>query len=211
MLNKLYFEEAIENGDTEKVKSLINYVDPNPYKGVLLFSSLKKGNLDIAKLIIEDERTDPSVSNSNAIQIACNLGYTSIVELLLKDERIDPTYNDNCITFASNKGYYDIIKLLINDKRMIANNYNYYNEINNAAKKGYTDIFKLLIDNNLDTVDFEIFISALKNKNTDIALHIINLNLVDLSEDYDLVLFYSKKYNINEITSILIENKNSTN
>jgi hypothetical protein len=43
------------------------------------------------KLLMKDERVDPSAQSNAAIRYASENGHSLVVELLLKDKRVDPS------------------------------------------------------------------------------------------------------------------------
>ena len=78
--------------------------------------------IKIVKILLKDERVDPSDQNNDAIQWASNNGYYKIVKLLLKDKRVNPSVHNNfVIKTASENGCYKVVKLLLKDKRIDKN------------------------------------------------------------------------------------------
>ena len=57
--------------------------------------------IKIVKILLKDERVDPSDQNNDAIQWASEKGHLEVVKLLLKDKRIDK--NDQIIKDIINK------------------------------------------------------------------------------------------------------------
>ena len=53
--------------------------------------AIAAGNDDVVKILLEDARTDPSVSDNNPIALASVYGRTNILKML----PVDPTTNDN--------------------------------------------------------------------------------------------------------------------
>ena len=75
------------------------------------------------KLLLNDPRVDPAVSNNVVIQYASSIGDVEVVKLLLEDPRVNPTANDNvAIRFASANGHVDVVNLL-REKSEGANRY----------------------------------------------------------------------------------------
>ena len=84
------FNEAVENNDIEKVKSLLN-----------------------------DQRVDPTDSDNYALYISSTSGFVEIVDLLLKDKKINPSsYENEAIRYASDFDHIYVINLLWEDKRV---------------------------------------------------------------------------------------------
>jgi hypothetical protein len=70
------------------------------------------------KILLEDPRVDPSVSDNSSLISACYRGDVDIVKLLLKDYRVDPTVrNSNVIMIAVERNNIPLLKLLLKDGR----------------------------------------------------------------------------------------------
>ena len=104
------------------------------------------GYTEIVKLLLQDERVDPSADNRNdAIRYASMNGHTEIVKLLLQDKRVDPSNKKNlAIGFASYYGHTEVVKLLLQDKRVDPSDDDNY-AIKNASYNGFTEIVRLLL------------------------------------------------------------------
>src|SRR5215217_300964 len=61
---------------------------PNDIARILKNASTT-GHSEVVKMLLADERVDPSANNNSAIQGASMKGHLEIVELLLADERVD--------------------------------------------------------------------------------------------------------------------------
>jgi ankyrin repeat protein len=103
------------------------------------------GFSDILKLLLSDDRFDPTENNA-ALDLASRNGHTEIVKLLLNDPRIDPTFNNYAIQLSSSNGHFEIVKLLLKDKRVEPNVDNNY-PFRAALTKGYINIKELLFKN----------------------------------------------------------------
>jgi ankyrin repeat protein len=53
------------------------------------------GRTDVVRLLLNDNRVDPSAGNNNAIFFASCRGHIEVVQLLLSDNRVDPSGNVN--------------------------------------------------------------------------------------------------------------------
>ncbi|KNC51642.1 Poly(Adp-ribose) glycohydrolase [Thecamonas trahens ATCC 50062] len=56
----------------------------------------EKGHIDIVRLLLADDRVDPSAKANYAITRASHYGHVDTVRLLLTDNRVDPSAKDNC-------------------------------------------------------------------------------------------------------------------
>ena len=111
------FEKSIKENNLIVFKKLLNYSDIKFFGSFIL--AAKYGSFDIIKLLLKDERFDPSENRNQAIQQAVSRGYFNIVKLLLKDKRVDPSERENhSIRSASYNGYLNIVKLLLQDERV---------------------------------------------------------------------------------------------
>jgi ankyrin repeat protein len=85
---------------------------------LLLLHTIDLHCLPLFKLLLTDERFDPSVENQLSIRWACQKGHLDIVKLLLADKRVDPSAADNSsIRWACCTGPVEVVKLLLADKR----------------------------------------------------------------------------------------------
>jgi hypothetical protein len=70
----------------------------------------------VVRLLLSDERVDPSADTNYAIQVASENGHVEVVRLLLSDERVDPSDGKNgAIRCASKNGHIEVVKLLLSD------------------------------------------------------------------------------------------------
>ncbi len=79
-----------------------------------LVSAASDGNNLAIKVLLSDQRVDPSTRNKEAIQVASLKGHIEIVKLLLADKRVDPSDNNNkAIRWASVSSQKEIVMLLL--------------------------------------------------------------------------------------------------
>jgi hypothetical protein len=97
MTKQYEFEDAINNNNIEKVKSLLKdkKINPSCKNNLALQLVSQTGNLDILKLILNDKRTNPSDKNNYFIQLAAESGHFQLVDFLLKDSRVNPSEDNN--------------------------------------------------------------------------------------------------------------------
>ena len=107
------------------------------------FASME-GHIEVVRLLLQDPRVDPSVSNNEAILNAVSNGHTEIVRLLLQDPRVDPTDDNNwAIRDASELGHTEVVRLLLQDPRVDPSENNNY-AIKAARTNGHEEIVQLL-------------------------------------------------------------------
>ena len=105
---------------------------------------LNTENFEAVRLLLQDNRVDPSADNNYAIRKASENGHTEIVKLLLQDYRVNPAdVNNYAICSTSLNGHTEIVKLLLQDNRVNSSNLN--GVIVWASGKNHTEIVKLLI------------------------------------------------------------------
>lgn len=98
------------------------------------FQSIEENNINNVKLLLKDERVDPSNKDNYAILLASKNGYYNIVKLLLKDKRVDPSdLNNLAIQYASQNRHFEVVDFLWNDKRiknsLMNNDFDLYNNL----------------------------------------------------------------------------------
>lgn len=114
----------IENNDIENAQKLFSDFEFNyGFYVQILQSNSKSGNLEIVKLIIDNNLVeDPSIDNNYALIMACSYGHLDIVKLLINDNRVvmlDIFDNENkAIQLAYQYKYFDIVDLLWSDERV---------------------------------------------------------------------------------------------
>ncbi len=110
-----------------------------------LTKASKNGHLEVVKLLLADNRIDPTADIVEAIRFSVWNNHADILALLLKDGREDPSKNFSySIVLASEKNYHEIIKLLLNDGRADPSEYT-NKSIKVASKNGYLKIMRLLL------------------------------------------------------------------
>lgn len=101
----------------------------------IIFAS-STGCFTIAKYLLKNTESDPSVSNNNAIRMACKYNHTNIIELLLDDSRVNTTINKNDILdMMCTKGNFEIVKLLLTK-------YNVNPKVNNNSSMIFAKVSK---------------------------------------------------------------------
>jgi hypothetical protein len=80
--------------------------------------AVEDGDVEVVKLLLNDERVDPGANDNYLIKYACTKteqdNTLEIVRLLLNDSRVDPSADENfAILFAIYKGSIEIVKLLL--------------------------------------------------------------------------------------------------
>ncbi len=123
----------IRNKNVSELKKFLKEEKTNYFgnASVILTHVSEFGKNDMLKILLNDERFDPSIFNNNALLIAVVKNNFETVKLLLSDHRVDPTDKFNyAIRTAANQNE-SIFNLLWNDSRVFnslkKNNANLYN------------------------------------------------------------------------------------
>jgi len=86
-------------------------------QGWMLQQAIHNGNVRIVRDIVK--RSDPSVDDNRALQVASQLGHFEIVDILLQDGRVDPSSNNSrAVCLAAHGGHSGILTLLFADQRV---------------------------------------------------------------------------------------------
>jgi hypothetical protein len=73
----------------------------------------------VVKLLLNDERVNPSGYNNYAIRYASENGHVDVVKLLLNDKRVDPgAQQQYALVSAARKGHMKVVKALLDDRRV---------------------------------------------------------------------------------------------
>ncbi len=151
-----YFIDSSYKGDWKGFYYILIQLDPRKayWLGDALSSAVIKGNYLASKVLLADQRVDPSAENNWDIIWASKKGHLEIVKLLLADPRVDPSDNNNfAIQWASNNGHLEIVKLLLADKR-VDPSARHNHAILWASEGGHPEIVKLLLaDQRVDPSD----------------------------------------------------------
>lgn len=98
-----------------------------------------RGHHEIVKLLLKDQRVDPSDKRNEAIEFACEYQHYEVVELLLKDKRVNPFDRMAC-----KDGHLNIVELILNGCRKEENR-TMMEGLHEASKKGRLEIVRLLL------------------------------------------------------------------
>jgi hypothetical protein len=103
------------------------------------------GFTDAVKLLLSDDRVDPSVKDNAALVFASQEGHLEIVKLLLKDKRVNPSAQNNAALInALQHEDLEILKILLADYRVDPSAQG-NRALIAAAEYGHFDIVKLLL------------------------------------------------------------------
>mmetsp|Transcript_16566 Transcript_16566/g.20630 ORF Transcript_16566/g.20630 Transcript_16566/m.20630 type:complete len:211 (+) Transcript_16566:70-702(+) len=93
------------------------------------------------RLLLDDSRVDPSMSDNRAIAWASLNGDTDIVKMLMRDDRVDPSANNNvALSMASFVGNVNVVKELLKDSRVDATV-----GISEAVIAGHSKVLRVLL------------------------------------------------------------------
>ena len=108
----------------------------------------EKRYFDVAKILIESDKVNPSALDNKALNSAVLHNYTDIVELLLQHPKVILKKSASRAILESiverGNGYHILSSILKSDKFDITHDDN--NAIRRTAYNGYLDMFKLLLD-----------------------------------------------------------------
>jgi len=166
-LNNVYHNaiyEAIGRHDPNNLRELLKVktIDPSADRygnhpiSWAATNENAKINTEIVRMLLDDDRIDPSINNDIAIRFASLRGRAGAVRMLLKDGRVDPSSTDNnAIRAASGYGHIEVVHALLEDGR--ANPSALNNEaIRDASENGYVKVVQLLLeDDRVDPSDHE--------------------------------------------------------
>lgn len=170
---KLTLKDAIRNNDVEAAEIILPYVDILDQGNTFLFnviyqnrieivrllfddrinvaisdaliSALNYGYTEMAKLLLNDNRIDPSLQSNKALGISSANGYYEIVHLLLQNDRLNLADGDgNAILMASSNGHVSIVNLLLKHPQIKEDCLT--NCLSVASIMGHTDIVKILLE-----------------------------------------------------------------
>lgn len=137
---RLAFQASINNNDFNTFKKYLNY--PlytkgyiNYLNGSLINRATRKCLVKFVKLIIEDDRFDPSYNGSECLAVACDMGNIEITKIIIEHPKAEPEKSENLSIWTANEaGHHDIVKLLWNEK-----------SIKNTLQKDDPDLYHELI------------------------------------------------------------------
>ena len=116
--------DACMHGSLDTAKLLIQ--DPTiqleSLDSTILCTAFYNGRVEIIKVLLESERTDPGCRNDFPIRSACENNYIEIVRILLADRsgKVDPTCFENLpLRYACINGCVEIIRLLLENNRVV--------------------------------------------------------------------------------------------
>ncbi|KNC86258.1 hypothetical protein SARC_01580 [Sphaeroforma arctica JP610] len=113
MLSEAVFDNNIELVE-ELLKNKNLTVDPYVFT-----MAIRRGNLAIVKLLLQDGRADPAARDNTAFVLACRTGRLGVVRLLLQDPRIDPTAQESsAFILAVRKKNRNVVRVLLQDGRI---------------------------------------------------------------------------------------------
>ena len=152
-LYKKIFASSCINGLFELVECLLKNIDDIDIPRTIdceavVYLTLKKGHINVAKLLIEKKILDKSSKGelySNGLYFACENGHIEIVKLLLEAgvKKHETCYE--VIYRAAKTGQYEIVNLLL-DNIQVASDKNLYNPaIYIAATNNFDNIVKLIL------------------------------------------------------------------
>ena len=162
---------AIFANDSDLVKLILATTDISPADFPFRLAC-SEGFSDIVKVLLTDNRVNPTVNRNSPICDAADNGHVKVVRLLLQDGRADPAADDNSpIRFAADQGHVEIVQLLLQDPRVDPSD-DGNSAFLLACAHGHVDIVLLFLkDTRVDPAanDSEAFIGAASEGHTEVV------------------------------------------
>ena len=106
--------DAVAHDDADALRLLLGRVDPGPWGGDLLGRVAALGHTRALRVLLEDERFDPSHDRTWAVGAAAPEGHVEAVCMLLADERVDPRdRNEAALRAAAWHGHFAVVVALL--------------------------------------------------------------------------------------------------
>ncbi|WP_353189340.1 ankyrin repeat domain-containing protein [Pandoraea pnomenusa] len=155
--NPALIKAVVFNDTKEIAKALKAGVDPNSKdeKGnPLLVIAMREKSVDVAKLLINDKRTDLDATNAageNAMMMAALEGLTPMVKLLIDKEAEVNKKGWAPLHYAATNGHDDIVQILLDASAYVdAESPNGTTPLMMAARGGHITTCKVLLDGGAD-------------------------------------------------------------
>jgi len=198
----------------------INAMNKNNNTPLIVAS--KKGNLDIVKILIEneaDKELKDKGDNTPLILASLN-GHLDIVKFLVENGSLVNAVNKNnntTLIFSTRNGYFEIVEFLIANGGDIENKDNRGNtSLIWASKNGYLDIVELLVEKgaNIEVANENgstpISLASQKGHSEIVEFLIKKENVQNVNNSL-VIAAKNKQYNIvNEIISNILSSENIT-
>jgi ankyrin repeat protein len=107
---------AVIRGSVKVMKILLRYLDPSSHNNAAIKNTVKVGKVEMAKLLLQDERTDPGANENEVLCIAIKNDKFEVMKILLR--YLDPSSHDNAaIKNTVRAGKVEMARLLLQDER----------------------------------------------------------------------------------------------
>jgi len=153
----MYTEKSLIQAAINNENELFIKIFYKPYINVIynnceiMLHLCENGNVELVKMVLDDKRINPMVSDGYPLGKACQFGHIEIVKLLLADSRVQPnTCYEEPIRMAAMYNHPEIVKILLEDGR-VNPFFNGNMAISNMISERYSrtinyDIIKMLFD-----------------------------------------------------------------
>jgi len=170
--------------------------------------AVKNNDVNQVKVLLNDERVDPSADDNYAIRYAAENGRSEVVRLLLQDGRVDPSADDNyAIRNAARNSNTEVVRLLLQDGRADPSAEN-NNVIIWAAGSGREGVVKMLLQdgradptsNNNYAIRFAAF-----NSHPETVKVLLQDPRVDPSSNNNFIIKWASRSGHTEIVELLLQ------
>jgi len=135
-------KKVVSNNNIDMAKIILEQERSFPVQSDILVYALHSGCVDFVELLLSKKIGQ---LNDRVIVIACKKQYVKIVQLLLDDPRIDPSVNNNfVIMWASQYGHIEVVKTLLADPRVDPSAGDNA-AIGAASANGHIEVVKILL------------------------------------------------------------------
>lgn len=156
-------------------------------QAIRFMNALKSGDVEQAKLVLEDGGFNPAHNDSQLLRDAVTEDNAAFVDLLVRDGRSDPNatqeFSSSAITIALKEGSIDIIKALLRDPKTMLRDVGAFDK---ALERESADIVRVLLDDPRSDPtenDNEALLNSAAYGDVDIFKMLIEDKRVSLSEE----------------------------
>jgi len=142
----MYATDSVKSLIGNLVKAILLQKDKrvNPECTEAITKASMNGHVEVVRLLLKDNRVDPSANDNGAIIWASTRGHYKVVEMLINDKRVDPSARDN-EAFKCASRHVKVMELFLRDKHMNLSAQDIMYVFKVASKGGHVEVVKLLL------------------------------------------------------------------